>query len=670
MCNRSTNKRLYIGCFLLHVAILASVVTYFVLWLASTSQSSSVETPSSAGHIFASITEDIKTKENANILTIILDDAGWGDFSYHSTDPWYGLSTPNMDSLMSKGLYFSNYYTQSLCTPTRGSLMTGRWTWVLGLQKRYVFLTCMDARLSWDYPTFGELLKERDYTNYFFGKWHLGMDSWRSTPIGRGFDHFLGSFSQGGGGSFVEGKGSWYSLRITWACSDSLADQVIPTWTFSQCLMESYNFSYCKFYSDTGLCHSYKHSTLPTACKAYNTNQPDYVKTFLTSEGEYVHLDLSHANVDWWRDTSPEYPKMAKHSDLILADEAVKTLHSLSPDDDWSMYIAFKTPHEDNAYLPYGTNTGVVDACARYFDSNSKYYNYDRGAICQQMSMVDGAIGEIVNKLKSTGLWNNTLVIFTNDNGAAPGQGQDLTDEDNAYNYGINWPLRGTKASYYQGGVKTVLAISGGALPVTLRRTQNDDLHHVADIAPTILAAAGWSDEELAGISDGSGFDGFPLFETSKASYGKHSSLFLSVPTRTSEEQFDDNDTAIVLENGLKYVTPSSWVNNYGYWGTLPLWESIGPTDDACLDGCVWNLTGDPYETTDIIESVDISEFLNLVDQAYKSNDWTAGISFNYAGCDFCSFNQDCTTDTTIGHMGYRYYVPWIDEGSVLDSTE
>jgi len=662
MCNRSTNKRLYIGCFLVHVAILAWLVTYFVLWLASTCTSSTSATTSAAANIIGAISEDTKTKENANILTIILDDAGWGDFSYHSTDPWYGLATPHMDSLMSKGLYFSNYYTQSLCTPTRGSLMTGRWTWVLGLQKRYVFLTCMDARLSWDYPTFGELLKEREYTNYFFGKWHLGMDSWKSTPIGRGFDHFLGSFSQGGGGSFVNGKGNWYSLSVTWACSDSLADQVLPTRTFSQCLMESYNYSYTKYSSDTGLCHSYKRTTLPTACKAYSANQPDYVRDYVSSEGEYVHLDLSHAAVDWWRDTSPENPYMTKHSDLVLADEAVKTLDSLSPDDDWSMYIAFKTPHEDNAYLPYGTNRKVVDGCARYFLRSSKYFDYDRGAICQQMWMVDTAIGEILNKLKSSGLWNTTLVIFTNDNGAAPGQGHNLSDQENAYNYGINWPLRGTKASYYQGGVKTVLAISGGALPAKLQRTVNDDLHHVADIAPTILAAAGWSDEELAAISDGSGFDGYPLFETSKASYGKHSSLFLSVPTRTSEELWDDNDTAIVLENGLKYVTPSIWVGDYGYWGTLPLWKSIGTTDDACLNGCVWNLTDDPYETTDIIGSVSISEFKDLVGQAYKSNDWTAGISFDYAGCEYCSFNQDCTTDTTIEHMGYRYYVPWIGE--------
>jgi len=673
MSHGRINKPFYIGCLLLVSAIICIIVTYCVLHLASSSSSTSdqVQTHAVEANTLESTSDGIETtKENANILTIILDDAGWGDFSFHSTDPWYGLSTPNMDNLMSEGLYFSNYYTQSLCTPARGSLMTGRWTWVLGLQKRRVFLTCMDSRLSWEYPTYGELLKQRDYTNYFFGKWHLGMDSWRSTPRGRGFDHFLGSFCEGGGGMFIDGKGAWFSLYTTWACSELLADQILFTSTYTQCLMESYDFSYSKYSSETGTCFSYMASTLPVACLAWNANVPDYIKTYMLSEGEYIHLDLLQDHIDWWRDTSPEYPIMTKHSDLVLADEAMETLQNLTPDDDWSMHIAFKTPHQDGAYLPNGTNTEVVDSCAKYFDKKSKYYSYDRGAICQQMWMADGAIGEIVETLKSNGLWDSTLIIFTNDNGGATGQGINQTDEDNDWNYGINWPLRGTKASYYEGGVKTVLALSGGALPTTLRGTVNNDLHHVSDIAPTILAAAGWSDKELAVINDGNGFDGYPLFETSKASYGKHSHLWLSVPTRTSEEKYDDNDTAIVVESGLKYVTPSEWVNTYGYWGTLPVWETIGTTDDSCLDGCVWNLTGDPYETTDIIRNVNITQFLELVEHSYNSHDWTAGISFDYAGCDLCSWNQDCTTDTTIGYLGYRYYAPWIDDPTVLDLTD
>merc|ERR1719427_1843507 len=86
--------------------------------------------------------------KTANVLLIMLDDAGWGDFSYHTDDPWFKLSTPNMDAMMSEGLYFSNYYTQSICTPARASLMTGRWTWVLGNQNEILFQTCMAAHLS------------------------------------------------------------------------------------------------------------------------------------------------------------------------------------------------------------------------------------------------------------------------------------------------------------------------------------------------------------------------------------------------------------------------------------------------------------------------------------------------------------------------------------------
>merc|ERR1719204_1478652 len=203
-------------------------------------------------------------------------------------------------------------------------------------------------------------------------------------------------------------------------------------------------------------------------------------------------MNLSLTKIDWWRDTSPETPETTKHSDLLLADEAKQVIQNLSPEDDWSMVLSFHTPHQDSSYLPYGTHSDIIAACSRYFDRSSEYYQYDRGAICQQISMVDTAIGEVVDTLRLSGLWDSTLVIFTNDNGAADGLAINMVDEANVYNFGVNWPYRGRKASYFEGGVKTVLAITGGALPSTMQGTVNNDLHHVSDIAPTILAVAGW----------------------------------------------------------------------------------------------------------------------------------------------------------------------------------
>jgi len=89
----------------------------------------------------------------SNIVLIILDDAGWADFSYQCSDPYYALSTPYMDSILRDGLSFSNYYSGYMCTPSRGSILTGRWNWVTGLQGSQLLSTCDDGHMSYDHPT-------------------------------------------------------------------------------------------------------------------------------------------------------------------------------------------------------------------------------------------------------------------------------------------------------------------------------------------------------------------------------------------------------------------------------------------------------------------------------------------------------------------------------------
>ncbi|CAN0379579.1 unnamed protein product, partial [Pylaiella littoralis] len=66
-----------------------------------------------------------------NVFFFLIDDMGYGDIGYQSTD----LSdlTPNMDALAAGGIKLSNYYSQPICTPGRGSLMTGRYPVRLGM---------------------------------------------------------------------------------------------------------------------------------------------------------------------------------------------------------------------------------------------------------------------------------------------------------------------------------------------------------------------------------------------------------------------------------------------------------------------------------------------------------------------------------------------------------
>ena len=84
------NDRIYIGCVTFAAAILGLIVTFCVLQVATSSSSSNdlTETYAFGEGNLASTSDGTKlTKGNANILLIVLDDAGWSDFSYHSTDP-------------------------------------------------------------------------------------------------------------------------------------------------------------------------------------------------------------------------------------------------------------------------------------------------------------------------------------------------------------------------------------------------------------------------------------------------------------------------------------------------------------------------------------------------------------------------------------------------------
>lgn len=86
-------------------------------------------------------------------------------------------------------------------------------------------------------------------------------------------------------------------------------------------------------------------------------------------------------------------------------------------------------------------------------------------------------IGKIADELKSNGMWDNTLIVYSSDNGG-------VTD-------GINYPLRGEKHSNWQGGMKVAAFVSGGLIPKNLRGTRNDINMHIVDWYPTICNLAG-----------------------------------------------------------------------------------------------------------------------------------------------------------------------------------
>jgi arylsulfatase A-like enzyme len=130
------------------------------------------------------------TAQKPNILMILVDDLGYGDLSsYGATD----MKTPHIDSLAASGMRFDNFYANCpVCSPTRASLLTGRYPDLVGVPG--VIRTHLTNNWGWLAPQavlLPKLLKPAGYHTAIVGKWHLGLEP-PNTPNKRGFDHFHG----------------------------------------------------------------------------------------------------------------------------------------------------------------------------------------------------------------------------------------------------------------------------------------------------------------------------------------------------------------------------------------------------------------------------------------------------------------------------------------------
>ena len=128
-----------------------------------------------------------------HIVFVLADDLGWNAIGYEDFD--MAFVTPTLTSLAQSGLIMSNYYAQEQCTPSRASLMTGRYPLSVGMQYGVINPDNVWG-LSLDETTIAEVLNSGGYKTHAIGKWHLGAHSPRFLPTARGFDTWTG-YTQG-----------------------------------------------------------------------------------------------------------------------------------------------------------------------------------------------------------------------------------------------------------------------------------------------------------------------------------------------------------------------------------------------------------------------------------------------------------------------------------------
>jgi arylsulfatase A-like enzyme len=118
-----------------------------------------------------------------NVVLIITDDQGYGDLGVHGNPK---IRTPNLDRLAGESVRLDRFYVSPVCSPTRSSLMTGRYNYRTGVVDTFLGRSMMRP----DEVTLAEMLGAAGYRTGIFGKWHLG-DHYPLRPIDQGFQEAL-----------------------------------------------------------------------------------------------------------------------------------------------------------------------------------------------------------------------------------------------------------------------------------------------------------------------------------------------------------------------------------------------------------------------------------------------------------------------------------------------
>jgi arylsulfatase A-like enzyme len=124
-------------------------------------------------------------QKKPNIVMLMTDDTGWGDFGVYLGGTALGHPTPNIDRVAKEGAMFTDWYGQASCTAGRASFMTGRMPIRSALS--VVVVPGDPNGLKKETPTIAEFYQKNGYSTYFSGKWHLG-DKAEFYPIEHGFD--------------------------------------------------------------------------------------------------------------------------------------------------------------------------------------------------------------------------------------------------------------------------------------------------------------------------------------------------------------------------------------------------------------------------------------------------------------------------------------------------
>ena len=110
-------------------------------------------------------------RSHPNIILVLADDLGWNDVSWNNP----AMPTPTLARLADEGVRLDQAYSQQVCTPSRAALLTGKYPFHIGRQKR-ALKPLQPTGLQLNLTTLPQELKKLGYNTHIVGKWHLGRN--------------------------------------------------------------------------------------------------------------------------------------------------------------------------------------------------------------------------------------------------------------------------------------------------------------------------------------------------------------------------------------------------------------------------------------------------------------------------------------------------------------
>lgn len=461
-------------------------------------------------------------RRSPNIVLILADDLGYGDPGCNN--PESKIPMPNVDRIAARGIRFTDAHSPSaVCTPTRYGLLTGRYCWRTWL-KRGVIGGYTPPLIEAERMTLASLLKGKGYATGFFGKWHLGL-GWKR------MNGFAPTWKDGE--KYLKG-------------SHQDADP-----------KTGMNVDFAKPVRGGPVDHGFDEACFSAACS--------------TIDGPFVFIDndrtvgIPDRQVSEFYDMtkgeegSPRPGLIApgyklEEVDLHFTGKAIEFMErsrKQAPDKPFFIALFLSAPH--TPWLPPDLVKG-------------KSADGPRGDL---VMLADGCAGEMARALDRLGAAEDTLLIFTSDNGPHPGT--------NGHKSAGSW--RGLKSQIWEGGHRIPFV---ARWPKRIKSgIVSDEPICLVDLLATFAALTD------AGLPDDAGPDSYDISPALLGRKGPH-------PIREALVSHSENGTFAIRQGPWKLILDNK---TSGGW-MVP----AGRPPQAGTPGQLYNLAADPFEQDDLWE--------------------------------------------------------------------